>query len=161
MSNTPISSVIRTASTISTLTETHCCHPCTSTLVVARKRNRMFLLDRNQLSHWFVEHFATGTIQKGGVDQRCWNHNGNICWALRSHLFGNAWLSISLKVQHIVQRLIGILKLGLCSINLERNDISLSSIRKIRANHLGSNLCLGAKAQLVHHAIQMSQQLIF
>ena len=37
-------------------------------------------------------------------------------------------------------------------------DISLSSTRKIRANHLGSDLCLGAEAQLVNHAVQMRQQ---
>ena len=39
-----------------------------------------------------------------------------------------------------------------------RNDISLSSTRKIRANHLGGNLHPGAKAQSAHHAIQASRQ---
>ena len=39
-----------------------------------------------------------------------------------------------------------------------RNDVSLSSIRKIRANHLGCNLHPGAEAQLIDHAVQMSQQ---
>ena len=39
-----------------------------------------------------------------------------------------------------------------------KDDVSLSSIRKFRANHLGSNLHLGAEAQLVHHAVQTSQQ---
>ena len=39
-----------------------------------------------------------------------------------------------------------------------RNDISLSLIRKIRANHLGSNLCPGAEAQFIHHAVQPSRQ---
>ena len=38
-----------------------------------------------------------------------------------------------------------------------RNDVSLSSIRKIRANHLGSNFRLGAEAQFVNHAVQTSQ----
>ena len=37
-----------------------------------------------------------------------------------------------------------------------RNDVSLSSIRKIRANHLGSNFRLGAEAQFVNHAVQTS-----
>ena len=40
----------------------------------------------------------------------------------------------------------------------EKDSISLSLIRKIRANHLGSNLRLGAEAQLANHAIQTSQQ---
>ena len=58
----------------------------------------------------------------------------------------------------MVQRLIGVLNLRFSSINLRRNDISLSSIRKIRANHLGSDLRPGAEAQLVNHAVQASRQ---
>ena len=40
----------------------------------------------------------------------------------------------------------------------KRGDLSLPLIRKIRANHLGSNLHLGAEAQLIDHAIQTSRQ---
>ena len=149
------------ASMTSMLTGTYCCHPCTSTLVIVRKINRMLLFNGNQFRHWLIKNLTTRATREGSIDWWCWNHDRNIRWMFQSGLLRNTQFSISLEVQRMIRRLLGILKLGLRSINLERNDISLSSIRKIRANHLGSNLCLGAKAQLVHHAIQMSQQLIF
>ena len=119
MSNTPISSVIRTASTMNTLTGTHCCHPHTLTLIVTRKHNQIILFDGDELCHRLIKNLAPWTTQECYVDQWCWNHNGNICWAFRSSLFRNTWLGISLKIQGMVQRLIGILKFRLSSINLE------------------------------------------
>ena len=49
MSNTPISSMIRTTSPLSTLTGTYHCHSCGLTLVVVRECHRMIFLDGNQL----------------------------------------------------------------------------------------------------------------
>ena len=57
-SDTPVSSAIRTTSTISALTGTHRCHPCTLTLVVMRKGDWMFLFDGDQFSHQLVKDLA-------------------------------------------------------------------------------------------------------
>ena len=120
MSNTPISSVIRMTSTTSTLTGTYHCHPCPSTLVVTGKANWMLLLDRNKLGHWFVKNLATWATWECGANRQSWNHNWDISRVLRCGLLRHAWLGIGFKVQHMVRRLIGILKLGLGSINLGR-----------------------------------------
>ena len=119
MSNAPISLAIRTASMTSTLTGTYCCHPCASTLVVMRQCERMFLFNGNELCYRLIKDFATWAAQKGGVNGRCWNHNGNICWTLWSGLLGYTWLGISLEIQHMIQRFISVLKLRLSLINLE------------------------------------------
>ena len=118
----------------------------------------MFLFDRNQFGHRLVKYLVTWTTWKRGIDWRSWNNNWNICWTFQSSLIGNTWLGIGFKVRRMVRRLISVLKLGFSLINLRRNDISLSSIRKIRANHLGSDLRPGAEAQLANHAVQVSQQ---
>ena len=157
MSNTPISLMIRTATMTSMLTRTHCCHTCTSTLIVTRECNGMLLFNWNQCSHWLIENLAPWATWEGCVDQRGRYHDGNIRWVFRSSLLRNARLSICLEVWSMVWWLIGILELRLSSIDL-KGDISLSLIRKIRANHLGSNLHLGAEAQFVDHTVQVSQQ---
>ena len=118
-SNAPISSVIRTASATSMLTRMHRCHPHTLTLVVTKYRDRMFFLYRNKLCHWFIKDLATWTTRKCGINWRCWNHNRNVYWTLWSTLLRNAWLGIGLEIRRVVQRLIGILKLRLSSVNLE------------------------------------------
>ena len=107
------------ASMTSMLTGTHHCHPRTLTLVVARKQDWMFLFNGNQFGHWFVKHFTTRTTWEGGIDWWSWNHDRNICWTFWSGLLGNAQLGISLKVQHMVRRLISVLELRLGLVNLK------------------------------------------
>ena len=58
----------------------------------------------------------------------------------------------------MIRRFVGILKLRLSSINLKGMMSVFLQTRKIRANHLGSNLRPGAEAQFVNHAVQMSRQ---
>ena len=144
----------RTASTTSTLTGTHRCHPRPSTLVVTRKANRMFLFNGNQLSHRLVKNLATRTTRERGINRRSWHHNWDVGRALRRSLLRNAQLGIRLKVRGMIRRLVGILEFGLGPVDLERMASEVSSSRNFRANHLGSNLRLGAEAQFVHHAIQ-------
>ena len=158
MSNTPISSAIRMTPTMSTLTRTYRCHPCTSTLVIARDCDGMILFDRNKFSHWLVKDLATWTTRERGVNGWSWNNNGNVCWAFWCSLFRNAQLSIGFKVRRMIRRFIGVLKLGLGSINLERMTSDFLQLRKFRANHLGSNFRPGAEAQFIHHAVQTRQQ---
>ena len=157
-SNAPISPAIRTTPTTSTLTGTYRSHPRPSTLVVTRKANRMFLFYRNKLSHWLVKDLATWTTRKRGVDGWSRNHNWDISRTFQHGLLRHAWLSICFKVRRMIQRFIGVLKLGFGSINLGRMTSVFLQLRKFRANHLGSNLCLGAEAHLVHHAVQTSRQ---
>ena len=118
-SNTPVSSTIRMASTTSTLTRTYCCHPCASTLVVTRKRNQMFFLYRNKFCYQLVKDLATWTARECSVNRQSWNYNRNIHWTLRSGLLRYTRLGIGFKVRSMVQRLIGILKLGLGLVNLK------------------------------------------
>ena len=157
-SNTPISSAIRTTPTMSTLTRTYHSHPRPSTLVVTRRANQMLLFYRNQLGHWLVKDLAAWATRKHGVDRRTWNHDRHVGRTLRRGLLGHTQLSVCLKIRHMVRGLIGVLKFGLGPINLERMTSEISSTRNFRANHLGSNLCLGAEAQFIHHAIQTSRQ---
>ena len=157
-SDTPVSSAIRMASLMSALARMYRCHPCTSTLVVTRERNWMILLYGNEFSHWLVQNLAAWTTRKCGINRGSRNHNWNIRQMLWSSLFGHAQLSVSFEVRRVVQSLIGVLELRLGSVNLKRNDISLSLTRKIRANHLGSDLHLGAEAQFIHHAVQTCRQ---
>ena len=117
--NTPISSAIRMTSTTSTLTRMYRCHPCPSTLVITRKVDRMFLFNRNKLCHWLIKNLATWATWKCGIYWRSWNDDGNICWMLRRSLLRHTWLSISFKVQCVVRRRIGILKLGFGSTSLK------------------------------------------
>ena len=147
-----------TASVTSTLTITYRCHPRASTLVVTRYHDRMIFLYRNELCHWLIKDLATWTTWKRRINRWCWNHDRNICWMLWSSLLGYTWLSISLEIRRMVRRLISILKLGLSSVNLEGMTSVFLQLRKIRANHLGSNFHPGTKAQSVHHAIQISRQ---
>ena len=111
--------MIRTASTMSTLTRTHCCHPCPSALVILRKGDWVFLLNGNQFGHWLVQRLTARTTQEGGINWWSRNYDRNICWMFQCGLLGYAWLSVGFKVQCMVQRLISVLKLGLGSINLE------------------------------------------
>ena len=157
-SNTPVSLAIRTTSTMSALTGTYHSHPCTPTLVIARSRNRMILLDRNKLGHWFVKNLTTWTTRKCGINGWTWNHDWHIGRALWCALFRNARLSIRFEVRRMIRRFIDIIKLGLGSINLERMTSETSSTRNFRANHLGSSLRPGAEAQFVHHAVQTHRQ---
>ena len=157
-SNTPVSSAIRTTSTTSTLTGTYRSHPRPSTLVVTRQANRMLLFYRHQLSHRLVKNLTAWTARKRGIDRRSWDHNRNVGRLLWRGLFRDAQLGISLEVRRMVRRLIGVLKLGFGSVNLERMTSEISPIRNFRANHLGSNLRPGAEAQFIHHAIQTSRQ---
>ena len=112
LGNTP------SAPTSSMLTRMYRCHPCASTLVITRKGDGMFLFYRNKFCHWLVKNLATGTTWECGVDWRSWDHDWNICWTFQSGLLRNTWLSISLKVRCMIQRFIGVLKLGLSSVNL-------------------------------------------
>ena len=118
MSDTPISSAIRMASTTSALTRTYHCHPHASTLIVTRKRNRMFFLHKNELHHWLIQDLTTQTTWECGIDWQSWDHDQNICWTFWSGLLRNTWLGISLKVRHVIQRFISVLQLGLGSIDL-------------------------------------------
>ena len=86
MSNTPVSLVIRTTSPISMLTSTYCLHPCGSTLIIMWEHNGMVLFDWQQLSHWLIQDFTTGTARKHYVNWWCWNHNWNISRSLWSWL---------------------------------------------------------------------------
>ena len=104
---------------MSTLTRMHHCHPHTSTLIATRKCDRMILFNGDKLCHWFVQSLATRTTGKSCIDWWCWNHNGNICWTLQGSLLGYTWISISLEVQRMIRRLIGILEFGLGLINLK------------------------------------------
>ena len=158
MSNAPISLAIRTTSMTSTLTGTYRSHPCPSTLVITREANRMLLFYGNELGHWLVEDLATRTTGESGINRRSRHHNWDVGRALRCGLLGNTWLGIRLEVRRMIRRFIGVLKLGLGSVNLEKMTSEISSIRNSRANHLGSNLRPGAEAQFVHHAIQMRRQ---
>ena len=110
-SSTPISLVIRTASTMSTLTGMYHCHPCTSTLIVVREHNGMVLFNQHQRSYQFVENLTTGTTWKGSINWQCWYHNRNIGWALRNWLLWNAQLSIRLKIRGVIQGFISVLEL--------------------------------------------------
>ena len=118
MSDTPISSAIRTATTMSTLVRMHHCHPHPLALVIMRKDDWVFLFDRNQFCHQFIQHFAARTTRKGGIDWWSRNYDGSIRRTFRSALLWNAWLSISLEVQCMNQRFIGILELRLSLIDL-------------------------------------------
>ena len=103
----------------SMLTRMHCCHPCPSALVIARKANWVFLFDRNQFGHQLIQHFTTGTTRKGGVNWRSRNYDRNIHWTFRSTLLQDTWLGISLEIQRVIRRLIGVLELRLGLVNLE------------------------------------------
>ena len=157
-SNAPISSAIRMTSSTSTLTGMYRCHLCTSALVITRKANRVILFDGNKFGHWLVKNLATWTTRECRINGGTRDHNRDVGRTLRHGLFRHAWLSIRLKVRRMVQRLISVLELRLGSIDLERMMSEFSFIRNFRANHLGSNLRLGAEAQFVHHAVQMSRQ---
>ena len=153
-SNTPISSVIRTTSTTSTLTGTYRDHPRSSTLVVTRKTNRMFLFYGDKLGYWLVKNLATRTTRKRGINRRTRNHDWDVGKVLWRGLLRHTRLSICLEVRCMIRRLIGILEFGFGLVNLKRMTSEISSIRNFRANHLGSNFRLGAEAQLIHHAVQ-------
>ena len=137
MSNAPISSGIRTTSTTSTLTGTYRCHPRPSTLVVARKANRMLLLYGNQLGYRLVQDLAPWATRKGGIDRRSRHHDWDIGRMLRRGLLRHARLGISFKVRRMVRRLIGVLKLGLGSVNLKRMTSEISSIKKFQGQPPG------------------------
>ena len=119
-SNAPISSAIRTTPTTSTLTRTYQSHPRPLSLVVTRKVNRMILLYGDKFGHWLIKDLATWTTRERGIDRQTWNHDWNIGRTLRRGLFRHARLSICFKVQRMIRRFIGVLKLGLGSINLGR-----------------------------------------
>ena len=84
-----------------------------------RNHDRMFFLYGNKLCHWLVKDLATRTTWECGANWWCWNHDRNIHWTLWSALLWNAWLGISLEIRCVIQRLIGVLKLGLSPVNLE------------------------------------------
>ena len=88
----------------------------------------MLFLYGDQLSYWLVEDLTTWTTWEHGVDGRTWNHNRDICGTLGCGLLRNARLSISLEVRRMIQRFIGVLELGLGSVNLKRmtSEISLN-----------------------------------
>ena len=155
-SDTPISSAIRMAAMMSMLTGMHRCHPHTPTLIVTRKRNWVILFDGDKFRHWFIQSLTTRTTQEHCVDRWYGNHNGNICWTFWSSLLRNTRLSVSLEIRRVIQRLVGIFKLRFSLVNLREVNLVFSLIRKFRATHLGSDLCSGAEAQLVNHAIQVS-----
>ena len=87
----------------------------------------MFLFYGNQLGNRLVKNLATGTTRKGGIYRRSGNHNRNVGRTLRRGLLGNTRLSISLEVQGMVRRLIGVLEFGLGPIDLERTASEISS----------------------------------
>ena len=144
-SDTPITSAIRTTPTTSTLTGTYRSHPCSSTLIVMRKANRMLLFYRNEFSYRFIENLTTWATREGGVYRRSGNHNGNVGRTLRHGLFRHARLSVCLEVRRMVRRLVSVFKLGFGPVNLERTVSEVSFIRNFRANHLGSDLRPGAE----------------
>ena len=109
-------------------------------------RHRMLLFNGNELHHWLVENLTTQTTRKRGVDRRTRHHDWNISRAFWRSLLRHAWLGVRLKVQRMIQRFIGILELGLGSVNLKRMMPEVSFIRNFRANHLGSDLHPGAEA---------------
>ena len=119
-SNAPISSAIRTTPTTSTLTRTYRCHPCPTTLVITREHNWMIFLNGNKFRHWLVKDLTTWTTWKRSIDGRSRDNNRNIGWTLRRSLLRHARLSIHFEVRRMSRRFIGILKLGLGSINLGR-----------------------------------------
>ena len=80
----------------------------------------MIFFNGNKHGHWLVQDLATWTTGEGGVDRRSWNHNWDVGRALWCGLLRNARLSISFEVRRMIQRFIGILKLGFGSINLGR-----------------------------------------
>ena len=135
-----------------------CATPCTLTLVIARNRNGMILFNRNEHGNWLIKDLTTRTTWERGIDRRSRNQNWNIGRALWRGLLRHTWLSIHLEVRQMIQRIIGVLKLGLGSINLGRMTSDFLQLRKFRANHLGSNLRPGAEAQFIHHAVQTCQQ---
>ena len=106
--------------TTSTLTGMYQSHPRPSTLIITRKTNRMFLFYGNKFGHWLVKDLAAWTTGKCGIDRWSWNYDWNISRALWHGLFRHARLSICFKVRRMIRRFIGVLKLGLGSINLGR-----------------------------------------
>ena len=119
-SNTPVSSAIRTTPTTSTLTRMYRSHPRSSTLVVTREVNRMFLFYEDEFGHWLVKNLATWTTREHGIDRWTRNHNRDVGRALWPGLLRHAWLSICFKVRRMIRRFIGVLKLGLGSVDLGR-----------------------------------------
>ena len=97
VSNTPVSSVIRTTSMTSVLTRMYRCHPCTSTLVIARNHDGMILFDRNKCGHQLVKDLTTRTTWERGINGWSWDDNWNVCWAFWRSLLRDAWLSICFK----------------------------------------------------------------
>ena len=149
-SNTPIPSAIRTTSTTSTLTRTYRCHPCTLTLVIARNcngklrwddplqweraqtlaRSRPRNLDNKGMSHQWAEWEQQLERLLGVLAQPAQGHSAqhmlqNMTYDLKIHWCIQAWIWLD---------------------QSRKDDVSLSSIRKFRANHLGSNLRPGAEA---------------
>ena len=118
----------------------------------------MILLDGDKLSHQLIKNLAAWTTRERGVNRRTRNHNRDIGRMLQRSLLWHAWLGVSLKVRCVIRRIVGVLKFGFGSVNLKRMMLEISSIRNFRANHLGSNLRLGAEAQFIHHAVQMRRQ---
>ena len=106
----------------------------------------MFFFYGNQLGHRLVQNLPPWTTRERGVYRRTGNHNRDICRALRRGLFRHARFGVSLEVRRMVRRLIGVLQLGLGSINLKGTVSEVSFIRNFRANHLGGNLRPGAEA---------------
>ena len=70
--------------------------------------------------HWLVKDLTTRTTWECGINGWSWNNDWNICWAFWRSLLRDAWLSISFKVRHVIQRFIGVFKLRFGSINLGR-----------------------------------------
>ena len=74
----------------------------------------------NQLGHWLVQNLTTRTTWERGIDGRTQNHNWNIGRMLQRSLLRHTRLSICFEVRRMIRRFIGILELGLGSINLGR-----------------------------------------
>ena len=106
----------------------------------------MLLLYGNQFGHRLVQDFTTWATREGGIHRRSRNHDWNIGGMLQRGLLRHTWLGIGLEVGCMIRRFVGVLQLGFGSVNLERTASEISFIRNFRANHLGSNLRLGAEA---------------
>ena len=83
----------------------------------------MLLFYGDKLGHGLVQNFATRTTRERSIDRRTWHHDWNIGRAFWHGLLRHARLGIGFKVQRMIRRFIGILKLGLGPINLKQDDV--------------------------------------
>ena len=78
----------------------------------------MFLFYGDKLGHWLVKNLATWTMRECGINGRTWNNYWNVGGTLRRGLLRHTRLGIRFEVRCMIQRFIGVLKLGLVSVPL-------------------------------------------